>query len=126
MASQKALVLRFVREYIHEWHISPSYGEVAAATGITRQHAQALIRQLADEALLMRVPGKHRSLEMPDRFADAVRLLKAQGVHVAVDGAGFVDLAVPVTNPSLPMLDALDHIPDVELGGGQDGSIESG
>lgn len=78
MASQRLLVLDFVRDYIDRWGGSPSLGEIGAALNIDRMRVKRAIRSLAADGMLRRTPGP-RGLALPDAEADALRQLRALG-----------------------------------------------
>ena len=58
MVSRRLQVLDFVRRYIARWGGSPSYGEIAAACGISRNRAHKLVRALVHHGLIGKVPGE--------------------------------------------------------------------
>lgn len=78
MASQRLLVLDFVRKYIARWGYSPSHGEIGAGLDIDRSRVRRAIRSLSADGLLIRTPGT-RGLAIPDAEADALRQLRALG-----------------------------------------------
>lgn len=114
MASRKLQVLGFIRRYITEHGESPSYDEIAAALATNKARVSAIVRVLTDERQLYRMPGARRGITLPGDLESAVRLLRAQGIRVDGDVFGS---GAPVTNPSLPRIPALAHIPDFTLGG---------
>lgn len=78
MASQRLLVLDFVRRYFDRWKYSPSQGEIAAGLNIDTGKVRRAIRSLARDELLIRRPGS-RGLMLPDTEAEALRQLRALG-----------------------------------------------
>ena len=78
MASQRLLVLQFVRRYIADWGYSPSQGEIAAGLDIHRSRVRRAIRSLVRDGLLIRNAGS-RGLALPDAAAEAIRQLRALG-----------------------------------------------
>lgn len=92
MASQRLLVLDFVRRYIDQWAESPSHGEIAVALEIDRTKVRRAIRSLEADGLLVRTPGP-RGLALPTAEAEAVRKLRALGWTVNHD----LSLAVKAT-----------------------------
>ncbi|MDK2757536.1 MAG: GntR family transcriptional regulator [Blastomonas fulva] len=78
MASLKLLVLKFVTEYIEQWHGSPSLGEIGAALDTNRTRIRRALRKLETEGHLIRVPGP-RGLSLPGDDAAALRALAARG-----------------------------------------------
>ena len=86
MASQRLLVLDFVRGYIERWGGSPSLGEIGNALNIDRKKVQRAIRSLAAEGMLLRTPGP-RGLALPGSEAEAIRQLQALGWVVDADCA---------------------------------------
>lgn len=78
MASQRLLVLDFVRRYFAQWRHSPSQGEIAAALDIDAGKVRRAIRSLARDGMLLRTPGP-RGLVLPDTEAEALRQLRALG-----------------------------------------------
>lgn len=111
MASLKLLVLKFVRQYIADWHGSPSLGEIAHATGTNRTRVKRAVCKLAAEGQLLRVPGP-RGLSLPDEEPLAMRQLLARGWTIDADRR----VAMPpastgksVTNEPLPPVAELDY-----------------
>jgi biotin operon repressor len=95
MASFRALVLEFVRDYLTRWGQSPSYGEVAAKLGTNRTRVKRAVVSLERAGLVLRRPGT-RGLSLPDEIARARQLLESAGL-------------LPVTNPTLLPPAALDY-----------------
>lgn len=79
MASFRALVLAFVRDYLTRWGQSPSYGEIAAGTGSNPTRAKRAVRSLAKAGLLIRTPGT-RGLALPDEIERARLVLERAGL----------------------------------------------
>lgn len=118
IASQRLLVLDFVRRYIARWGYSPSQGEIAAELQVHRDRVRRAIRSLARDGLLLRKPGS-RGLAIPSAEAEALRQLRALGWVVNPDGERA--LKAPLLPPA-----ALDysgpHEEDGTDGGTRDGS----
>ena len=100
MASFRALVLAFVVSYINSWGQSPSYGEIAAATGSNRTRVKRAVASLEKAGLLHRTPGT-RGLSLPDAIDRARQTLIRAGVMPVV--------AAAVTKPTLLPPPALDY-----------------
>lgn len=110
MASFRALVLGFVRDYLTEWGQSPSYGEIAAGLGSNRTRVKRAVVSLEKAGLLLRTPGT-RGLALPDEIERArLTLARAGLLHSA---------ASPVTNPTLLPPPALDYPAPVDGKRGQ-------
>lgn len=131
MVSRKLQALAFIHRYIAEWVKSPSYGEIAAALDVSRERAKELVRQLKREGLIVRESGAHRGISLPPgdeapgtapnaapSAAEAVRVLRAEGWVVDPRARALGPLSDPITNPPLPRLPDLDHIPALEVLGG--------
>ena len=103
MASFRALVLAFVRDYLTQWGQSPSYGEIAAGTGSNRTRVKRAVVSLERAGLLLRSPGT-RGLALPDEIERARLTLERAGLLPAA--------AAPVTNPTLLPPAALDYPSD--------------
>lgn len=80
MACFRALVLAFVGEYIAQWQISPSYGEIAARLETSRTRVKKAVRSLIDDRLLYRIEGP-RGLRLPTQHEDAMRILRERGTN---------------------------------------------
>ncbi len=78
MNSRRVLVLDFVRDYLAEHGVSPSYSEIAAGVGADRMAVKRAIRSLVADGLMIQTPGA-RGLAMPGSEADAIRQLRALG-----------------------------------------------
>lgn len=134
MASLKLLVLKFVTEYIQQWHGSPSLGEIGAALGTNRTRVRRALRTLVAEGQLMRVPGP-RGLSLPDDEPVAVRQLRARGWTINPGtrtatpprSSGPASERKSVTNqPLLPPAE-LDYVPgSLKLRGNIKHGIEGG
>lgn len=101
MASFRALVLDFVRDYIARWGQSPSYGEIAAGLASNRTRVKRALRSLELAGLLLRTPGT-RGLALPDDIERARLTLERAGLLAPGHG-------LPVTNPTLLPPAALDY-----------------
>lgn len=107
MASFRALVLAFVRDYIAEWGQSPSYGEIAAGVHSNRTRVKRAVVSLERAGLLLRTPGT-RGLALPDEVERARLTLERVGLlPPSFEAAG--QPATPVTNPTLLPPPALDY-----------------
>ena len=112
MVSRKLLALGFIKEYIGEHEVGPSYGEIAAGIGIgnNREGVRKLVLRLAEQGLIIKRPG-HRGISLPGTRDEALRRLQDDGWTVCEISQR---LTPPdVTNPPLPLLAQLDDIPDV-------------
>ncbi|MEM6907191.1 MAG: hypothetical protein AAF494_00810 [Pseudomonadota bacterium] len=108
MACFRALVLAFVRDYLAQWALSPSYGEIAAGLNSNKNRVKQAVRSLAQDGLLVRVPGP-RGLRMPGELEAARRVLREHGLaheaeRVATNRAGPDHTLLPPP--------ALDYTPD--------------
>lgn len=110
MASFRALVLAFVRSYLTEWGQSPSYGEIAAATGSNRTRVKRAVVSLERAGLLLRTPGT-RGLALPDEIERARLTLERAGLLPSSSAAVGLTKAT-VTNPTLLPPPALDYPSD--------------
>jgi len=103
MVALRLLVLDFIHDYIHQWRISPSLGEIAAALSIDRKQAHKAVLSLASTGLVLKGPGA-RGLALPDQRDEAVRLLRSLGW--SIDDAGRL-----ATNRPLMEGPVIDYIP---------------
>ena len=118
MASQRLLVLDYVRDYLTRWGASPSYGEIGAHLGIDRTIVRRALRSLERDGLVLRTPGP-RGLALPGAEADAIRKLRAMGW--TIDAA-----AARVTKETLLPPAALDYIEPSAEGGTDGGAADTG
>jgi len=82
MSSFRALVLAFVRDYITEFEISPSQGEIINGVhGATRWRVRDAISALVKEGRLIKVRG-YRGLRLPSAHEEALRVLQDQGYTI--------------------------------------------
>lgn len=86
MSSRRLQVLRFVRDYIGQWHGSPSLGEIERGLGIARHTVKDAIESLVHDGLLLRAPGP-RGLRLPTERDQALRVLRELGWQVVERGA---------------------------------------
>ena len=114
MASQRLLVLDFVRDYFARWHASPSLGEIANALRIDRMKVKRAVRSLANDGMLRHTPGP-RGLALPETEAEALRQLRAMG-WIVDDEIG------RVTKATLLPRAELDYVPSSTEGTGDDGT----
>lgn len=108
MASFRALVLDFVRNYILRWNQSPSLGEIAAATRSNRTRVKRAIASLVKAGLLVRVPGP-RGLSLPDELAQARAVLERAGLLHVPSSSGALGQQGTVTKATLLPPPALDY-----------------
>jgi len=123
MASRKALVLTFVAGYIGDHGYSPSTGEIGEACGISRERARVLVHKLVRDGKLLLIPGKRRTIALPDSQEAAIQLLRELGWKIDPD-AHAVAVAIPLAKNRLTLLPMLDHIPVSGDGSGQNGGID--
>ena len=97
MASFRLLVLDFVRSYIEQNHLPPSYGEIGAALDCSRTRVKHAIRSLERDELLFRGDGP-RSLTLPTDRQKAIRALKGLGYRIDESARTITE---PVTDPPL-------------------------
>jgi hypothetical protein len=102
MVAVRLLVLDFIHDYIAQWRMSPSLGEIAAATSIDRKHAHKAVLSLSASGLVLKGPGA-RGIALPEQRDEAIRLLKSLGWNV--DDAGRL-----ATNRPLMEGPAIDYI----------------
>jgi len=81
MSSRRNLVLAFVRDYISQWKLSPSCGEIAEGVGTSRTTVKRLVRSLVQDGHLLRIAGP-RGLALPADEAAAVDRLIALGWRI--------------------------------------------
>ncbi|MGI4949154.1 MAG: hypothetical protein ACRYHC_10790 [Janthinobacterium lividum] len=109
MSSRKALVLDFVTAWIRDHPgSSPSLSEIGRGSGISKQHAAALVRQLICDGKLMRRPGAVRALVLPDDLQRALQLIRDAGLGGIGDGSDPDGLLPPLRFTVLPMLPAME------------------
>jgi hypothetical protein len=102
-----------------------SLRELAAALGgIHIEKAKRLVKQLAAEGRILRFPGVPRGLLPIGEHERALQLLRKAGYVI---NPGRLELVQPpVTDSPLPVPIELEHIPDIEFGGGvQHGNDEA-
>jgi hypothetical protein len=121
MASFRLLVLNFVRDYFAQHGGSPSYGEVAAGLHSNHKRVRKAIQRLARDGALIKVPGP-RGLALPDRRAEAIRLLREQGFVVDEDILAVEGGVRDWTLLPPPELDYSGPLPDAPPGGEPDGA----
>ncbi|WP_288338578.1 hypothetical protein [uncultured Sphingomonas sp.] len=111
MASRELQALAFIRSYIGEWGHSPSFGEIARAIGCPDTKTVArIVKRLVRKGRVLRQPGAHRGLMLPDDHSAALARLVASGWKV--NGALREISAPSVTNTGLMLVAVLDHDPD--------------
>lgn len=104
MASFRLLVLRFVRQYIADYGLSPSQGEIARALDATRTRVRDALKSLSADGLLLRTPGE-RGLRLPDEREAALQTLRALGYRVEGDAVTGAVVRPVSTLPGGPELD---------------------
>lgn len=113
MASQRLLVLNFVRDYWGRWGGSPSQGEIAAGLRIHRDRVRRAVRSLRRDGLLLSTPGP-RGLALPEAEEAAIRQLRGAGW--TIDAAARRAAKAPLLPPA-----ELDYQDPAEGGGTDDG-----
>lgn len=71
MASLRLQVFAFVRDYIGRWGGSPSQGEIAHATGASRDRVKKALVRLERAGLLRRAAGIKRGLALGPNAPDS-------------------------------------------------------
>jgi hypothetical protein len=104
--SFRNLVLGFVRRYIAEHGVSPSYGEIAAGVGSHRVRVHRAVKVLVRDQMLERKAGP-RGLMLPNARNEAMRKLAELGWYV--DEARGLAIEPGVTHCILPMAAVLDY-----------------
>lgn len=97
MASQRLLVLDFVRDYLTRWGASPSHGEIAAGLSIHPDRVRRAIRKLVRDGMLVRRAGP-RGLSLPEAEAEAIRQLRGAGW--TIDSAARRAVKAPLLPPA--------------------------
>ena len=130
MASRRDAALEFIKRRFAERGRGPSVGELGMALGTNKERAAAILRRLAKDGSIIRVPGapgKRGEIRLPDTadqisLGDALRVLRreAERLDVATFREMLGPLALPVTETHLFMPVELDYLPDVESGGTPD------
>lgn len=69
MSSRRQLVLEYIRRHFRQVGQPPSHGEIAAATGLRRQHVGKHLAKLRDDHLITFEAGRARSIALVDRGA---------------------------------------------------------
>jgi biotin operon repressor len=118
-ASRKLLALEFIKRHFADRGDAPSFGEIAIALNTSRGRVSDIVHRLADEGKLILQPG-HRGIRLPDLAdqiseSDALRRLRELGYGIVLQAVYEVG-----TKTGLPGVEILDHIPDIETGGGGD------
>lgn len=122
MVSRKLQALDFITRYIGRWGGSPSYDEIANELGVSKTRARTLVRQLTRDGHIVRERGAHRAIalaEGSDRASVAAALQQLRRRGFVVDEDLFT-VSAPCTNPPLPELPPLQHIPGTETGDGNE------
>ncbi|MCP3729278.1 hypothetical protein M9978_02455 [Sphingomonas sp. MG17] len=125
-ANLKVNAVAFIEHHFLRTGDGCSLRELAAALGhIPCEKARRLVKQLARDEKILRFPGVPRGLLPIGEQARALQLLRKAGYVI---NPGKLELvAPPVSNSPLPVPIELEHIPDIEFGGGvQHGSDGAG
>jgi hypothetical protein len=120
--SYKLRALEFIVTYWAARQASPSYGEIGAALGVSREHARRLVQQLALEGRINHRPGTHRGIMPLTAREEALRVLRTEGFIIDEEA---LRLDTPVTNQELPRLPVLDDDPSSQTGSGDHGEAAS-
>lgn len=121
MSSRRQLVLEFIRRHFRAVGASPSHSEIAAATGLARQHVGGWLDELQAAGLITYQRGRPRSIALVDRMAN----YSDTELRLACVGRGWTISLPPTATPfadcyavdpvvpdyGLPLLDALKHVP---------------
>lgn len=116
MVSLRLLVLAFVKGYIGRWGASPSYGEIAEATGSNRTRVKQAVRKLEADGQLLRVhraeSGGRRVLALPEQRHAAAQFLSGLGWTVSPPTAAPATTEPDrVTNHTLEPFERLHYDP---------------
>jgi len=106
MRSRKLVALDFIRRYFAKWGASPSYEEVAAGLGVSKQRAGEIIHQLAVDQMIRRVAGKRRGIALIDR---ADEISEAEALVILARQGWTIGDAAALTKNGLHGLPHLDH-----------------
>ena len=125
MRSRKLIALDFIKQFWAKHNHSPSFSEIGAALGdISNSTVLKIVKRLAAEQLI-EYRGGERSIVLPCARSEALRLLLEAGYTI---GVGSQMILPPHgsagTNPTLPMMPELDHIPYQHGGDQHDDSGE--
>lgn len=108
MTHQQARLLAFIQHRLLTEDVSPSYAEIAAGTGIkSKSRIHQIVTALADAGHIRMQAGRHRSITLPDRAADAMpsireamrQIIATTSLHEAQKAAQRVLLAVEGVGP---------------------------
>jgi hypothetical protein len=89
MRSRKLQALDFIRRYFAKWGQSPSYGEIAAELGVSKQRASDLVHDLAVDKMVEHVTGRARGIRLVDRgeeISEAEAMAKLRQLGWTIDG----------------------------------------
>ncbi len=65
LTKRQAELLKFLRAYMAEWGMSPSYEEMCAALGAaSRARMNELVRALEERGYVTRIPNRARSIKL--------------------------------------------------------------
>ena len=84
MGSFRLLVLKFIRDYIEKYSVSPSQGEIRNGLDTTRSRVRDALRSLEQDRLIHRRAGA-RGISLPSMRDEAIRLLRDLGYRVDED-----------------------------------------
>ena len=116
MSSRKTMVLDFVTTWIGAHPGSwPSLLMIGRGTGISKERAAAIVRQLVKDKRILRRPGTKGGLMLPGELDKALHLLRAAGAIIDSD---FACALAPLTFSTLPMLPPDVQIAEGDLAGG--------
>lgn len=123
MSSRKLQLLGFIKRYYVEHGKSPSNREMVAYIDVGRSHLRTILRQLERDGDIIYERGRHRGVRLKaviDQLSTTDALLLLQERGFTIDPGKPLTLAFPVPKPTLPIPPALDYVPDVESGDGDD------
>lgn len=104
MTSRKLQVVSFAKQYLERWGRSPSYGEIAAAIGISPSRARAVVRSAVKDGLMYRQRGARRGISFP---RPPLTSAEAEELLARLREAGFAGAErTPCTITTLPMIAA--------------------
>ena len=109
---KKDIALAFIMKRIVRTGTSPSLGEIAAELRVSSSRVKALVAQLEADGRIERRPGAQRALTVRD-----VAGTRAMLTSVVARLGWAVNGEPPLPQGHLPMLPALEHIPDIDWPG---------
>lgn len=115
--SRKDQALAFISDYIIRQGRSPVMREIAQALDVSDTRAKALVKKLAFEKMIERLPGSQRGITVPGLFErHLLEQMRAQGVIIDGDFLR-ADKMLPLPQGHLPLVAIIEHIPDVAAAG---------